>query len=274
MSIDACASMVAQGDPDRFAAAMCAPMPVRADLMVLYAFNIEVSRAPWMTQEEMIAEMRLQWWKDAVAEVFEDKTVRKHEVVTPLAAMIKRAPASFPRSLFDEIIEARRFDIYREGHKDRGAFDHYVKATSGNVMELAGRALGASNLEPLQSFGWSTGLAKLMGALPDLYAHGRDPIPAGQIDRNALIEGRVSEDLSKVIKSLAEDGLEKVKTLSGVAQPKAIRPAYLVGWDTKRVLNKVRQQPHSVLTDDFTVSNARRALKLFYYSTAPVRFTG
>jgi len=236
MSTDACANMVAQADPDRFAAAMCAQLPERGDLMVLYAFNIEVARAPWVTQEEMIAEMRLQWWKDAVSEIFEGKEPRKHEVVTPLADVVARL--ELPRTLFDDLIEARRFDIYREGHGSRTAFDGYIQATSGNVMELAGRALGATELEPFQDFGWASGLANLIGALGELYAHGRDPIPAGSGDKNALIEGRMDEDFKAVLKGLIEDGLEKITHLEKAELPKHLRPALLTGWDSKRVLTR------------------------------------
>ena len=57
MSIDACAEMVRAGDPDRYLSAMTAPVASRARLLVLYAFNLEVARAPWVTKEEMIAEM-------------------------------------------------------------------------------------------------------------------------------------------------------------------------------------------------------------------------
>ncbi|TNF18762.1 MAG: phytoene synthase, partial [Rhodobacteraceae bacterium] len=59
----ACAAIVEKGDPDRFASAMAAPVAARARLFPLYAFNLEVARAPWVTQEPMIAEMRLQWWR-------------------------------------------------------------------------------------------------------------------------------------------------------------------------------------------------------------------
>jgi len=274
MSVDACARMVAQADEDRFVSAMCSPMPQRGDLMVLYAFNIEVSRAPWMTQEEMIAEMRLQWWKDAISEIFEGKSVRKHEVVTPLAELIGRDPTQFPRALFDDLIEARRFDIYREGHANRDAFDRYIKATSGNVMELAGRALGATDLAPFQSFGWATGLANLLVALPELYAHGRDPIPAGQIDRNALIEGKISPEIAGVIGELAGAGLEKVTAFSRMNNTREAKPALLAGWDTKRILKMIREQPDQTLTTDFTSSNSRRALKLFYYSSVFTKFRG
>ena len=66
MTVAACAELVQRGDPDRFLAVMAAPVGVRAQLLPLYAFNLEVARAPWVTQEPLIAEMRLQWWRDVV----------------------------------------------------------------------------------------------------------------------------------------------------------------------------------------------------------------
>ncbi len=84
MSIAACAALVERGDPDRFMAVMAAPVPARARLFPLYAFNLEVARAPWVTQEPMIAEMRLQWWRDTVEALACGGPVRAHEVVAPL----------------------------------------------------------------------------------------------------------------------------------------------------------------------------------------------
>ncbi|MCA3454148.1 MAG: squalene/phytoene synthase family protein, partial [Rhodobacter sp.] len=89
MTVAACAALVQRGDPDRFMAVMAAPVAARAPLLVLYAFNLEVARAPWVTQEAMIAEMRLQWWRDTVAAMAGPGPVRAHEVATPLAEVVR-----------------------------------------------------------------------------------------------------------------------------------------------------------------------------------------
>ena len=95
MSFDAdliaCAQLVEKGDPDRFTATMAAPVEARKVLFPIYAFNVEVAGAPWFTEEAMIAEMRLQWWRDAVEEIGEGKPPRAHEVVGPLAEVMGRA---------------------------------------------------------------------------------------------------------------------------------------------------------------------------------------
>lgn len=71
MSAEACAALVERGDPDRWRSAMTAPAPRRAGLMALYAFNLEVARAPWVASEPLMVEIRLQWWLDALAEIFD-----------------------------------------------------------------------------------------------------------------------------------------------------------------------------------------------------------
>ena len=80
MSLQACAEIVKRGDPDRFLAAMAAPPDARRILFPLYAFNVEVARAPWVTAEPMIAEMRLQWWRDSVEGIYAGEP-RRHAVI-------------------------------------------------------------------------------------------------------------------------------------------------------------------------------------------------
>ena len=94
MSTQACARIVKQGDPDRFVATMAAPAPMRPALFAIFAFNVEVTRAPWLTSEPMIAEMRLQWWRDALAEIGAGSRVRHHEVAVALAQVLDREGAA------------------------------------------------------------------------------------------------------------------------------------------------------------------------------------
>ena len=46
MSLQACANLVSRADPERFAAAMSAPLEARKVLLPIYAATAEVARAP------------------------------------------------------------------------------------------------------------------------------------------------------------------------------------------------------------------------------------
>jgi phytoene synthase len=232
MSVEACASLVERGDPDRFAAVMAAPGPLRGRLMVLYAFNLEVARAPWVTQEPMIAEMRLQWWRDVVAEAGEGKPARAHEVVGPLAQLI--AEAGLPVAVLDALIEARRWDVYREPFEDQAALAAYLEDTGGGLMWLAGRALGAEAAAEadLRAVGWAAGLAAFLRAVPELEARGRVP----------LVDGR-----AEAVAALAEAGLARLAgARAGLRRMGRAQVATIAAWQAAAILRQAGQQPERV----------------------------
>ena len=82
------AETLRQHDPDRFLAVMSVPAKYRAALFVVYAFNLEIARIPYLTFEPLIAEMRLQFWRDVVEEAFDGK-LRAHETAEPFGRLLQ-----------------------------------------------------------------------------------------------------------------------------------------------------------------------------------------
>ncbi len=222
MSVAACADLVQRGDPDRFRAVMAAPGEARAQLFPLYAFNLEIARAPWVTQEPLIAEMRLQWWRDVV-ESSASGTARAHEVAGPLHDLIR--DFGLPVAVLDRLIAARRWDIHRDPHADAAALDSYLDDTGAGLMWLAARALGAPDGAEgaVRAYGWSAAAAGYLRAVPELRARGRQPLP----------EGMEAADLARI-------GLERL-TMARKARktvPKDVSPALLAGWQAEGVLRQ------------------------------------
>ena len=174
MSLQACADLVARGDPRRFRAAMAAPLPARAVLLPLYAFNIEVSRAPWVTEEPMIAEMRLQWWRDALEELGKGQA-RRHDVVDALHFLNAEQCARL-----DRLVAARRWDIYRDAFEDSEHFHTYLQDTTGALIDTGISALGGKPSELTAAIGAAAGLARFFQAIPNLQARGRLPLVDGR----------------------------------------------------------------------------------------------
>lgn len=195
MSFDAdlvaCAALVERADPWRFRAAMAAPVAARRILFPLYAFNIEVARAPWVTQEPMIAEMRLQWWRDVCEEIGQGGPVRRHEVATPLAAVLAPQGAA----LLDELVAARRWDIYKEPFEDAGHFARYIDQTAGTLTWLAAQALGQAEECVVRDAAHAAGIAAWLRAIPELVERGRIP----------LMDGR-----PEGVKALAQDAMRRL----------------------------------------------------------------
>lgn len=234
--LTACAQLVQRGDPDRFRAVMAAPVPVRLKLFPIYAFNVEVARAPWLTQESMIAEMRLQWWRDVLEEIATKAPVRRHEVTTPLAQVISPEMA---RRL-DALVAARRWDIYRDPFEDQAAFSAHLEATSGLLLLAAARSVGAVEEGPILKAGFALGLVNWLRAVPALERAGRVP----------LVDGRADG-----VRALAEEGLESLSEARKAGVPKYVAPVMLVLWQVDRLLTKVRRDPGLVANDQLELSS-------------------
>lgn len=247
MTIHACAALVQRGDPDRFAAVMAAPVADRANLFVLYAFNLEIARAPWVTREPVIAEMRLQWWRDVVAE---DRP-RAHEVAGPLHALIEGQ--RLPVAVLDALVAARRWDVYSEPFEDAQAFEDYLQATAGGLMWLATCAVGAGDEPAARDLGWATGLASFLRAVPELQARGRV----------TLVDSR-----PEAVADLARAGLQR---LARARNGKLPRAAALAGWQTGALLRQVVADPRRVADGTLALSEFDRR-RLLIWQTLTGRF--
>jgi phytoene/squalene synthetase len=189
--LNACAALVERADPLRFRAAMAAPVGARRVLFPLYAFNVEVARAPWVTQEAMIAEMRLQWWRDVCEEIGQGGTVRRHEVATPLAKAISAEDAE----LLDELVAARRWDIYKDAFEDAEHFARHIDQTAGHLTWVAARRLGDAEETVIRGAAYAAGVAAWLRAIPELEARNRVP----------LLDGTPSG-----VAALAQDALDRL----------------------------------------------------------------
>lgn len=241
----ACGDLVRRADPARFQAAMAAPVAARMVLFPVYAFNVEVARAPWVTSEPMIAEMRLQWWVDALEEIRAGGLVLRHEVVTPLAHVLDADGAG----LLIDLIEARRWDVERDPFEDEADFMRYIEATSGNLIRAAARALGPADEAVLIDAGFALGLANWFRAIPALEAAGRKPLPDGRPD---AVRALAREGLSRLAKARAGRG--------GVSR--AAAPALLPLWEAGPVLRAAMRHPASVAEGTLDPAPARSRLGL------------
>lgn len=76
---------VRSADRDRFLAALFAPETARRGLMALLAFDHELARARTVTREALLAEIRLEWWREAATEAAGPEKPRAQPVVEALS---------------------------------------------------------------------------------------------------------------------------------------------------------------------------------------------
>ena len=254
MSVAACAEIVQRGDPDRFAATMAAPVAAREVLFPLYAFNLEVARAPWVSPEPMIGEMRLQWWRDVLEEIGRGAPPRAHEVVAPFAQVA--ATGRLPLDVLDRLVAAHRVHTDTEGFADPAEFEAFLDATGAGLMWAAAAALGAApTLEPrVRARGWAAGLAAYFRAIPELEARGRHPLPDGR---------------PEAVAALAREGLRRWAAGRGRV-PAEVRPALWPAWRTQATLRRALAAPGRVAGGALEESEFRRRASLIWTTLNPL----
>src|SRR5262249_12882933 len=129
-------SLVRREDYDRFLTAALAPGGKRDGLLALYAFNAEVAKVRESVSESLIGQMKLQWWRDVVVAVVENKPAPKgNPVVEALAAVIKNHHLS--RGYFETLLETRTQDLTDETPPDLDSLEAYADGTSASLTLLA-----------------------------------------------------------------------------------------------------------------------------------------
>lgn len=238
------ARLVRQLDPDLFHAALFAPEPARERLMVLYAFDIELSKAAAKASEPLIARMRLQWWRDLLAGIAAGEPPRRHEVAEPLHALL--TAHAVPQQDLAALIDAREDELH--GPMDDHRYGEWLDRRFGALTRLAvyllvgssaaarraasgvGQAMGvAFTLRTAASMATERNLYLLPGLKPE--------------DRAELARGRTTEHARATAHRIADQALALLTAARAErrAVPKAAGPALLPVWRAEWVLKRARR---------------------------------
>ncbi len=202
-----CAEQVRRLDHDRYLTTLFAPAEARARLIALYAFNTEVARVGEVVSEPIIGQMRLQWWREAIAEAAAGRP-RKHPVVAGLVDVL--AAGAAPDD-FEPLLVARERDLDAAPPADLAALEAYADGTSASLMRIAARQLGADDTATdaaARHVGIAWALVGSLRAVPFLAQRRRSLLPADLVaaaglDLDALHEGRPGPALAAVASQVA-----------------------------------------------------------------------
>jgi phytoene synthase len=195
------------GDPDRALAALFAPRVLRADLLALTAFNVELARIAEQVSEPELGGIRLQWWRDAPARAVQGEATG-HPVADALGEAQRRHALAPER--IEGLIDARAFDVATRIMPDWSALETYLHDTAGALFALAAACAGVPRavIEPAAAqAGFAYGLTGLMRALPVHATGGRLYLPADRLRRHgtspeAVLAGTTEPGLLRLLEEL------------------------------------------------------------------------
>ncbi|HVY18904.1 MAG TPA: phytoene/squalene synthase family protein [Bauldia sp.] len=199
------AETVRAQDNDRYVADLFAPEPLRQHLFALHAFSAEIARVREVVSDPMLGEIRLQWWRDAVA----TGAGGGHPIATALNATIVKC--RLPKDAFRRLIDARLFDLYDDPMPSLNDLEGYAGETSSALFQLAAIVLAGGHdpgtADASGHAGVAYALTGLMRSLPVHARRGQLYLPVSMIatrglDTRALFAGRSSPELITLLADL------------------------------------------------------------------------
>ncbi len=253
---------------DLYLAALLAPAAAQGDLVVLAAYLGEVRRIPFVAHEPAIGEIRLQWWRDALASA----TAGGHPLAEALMDLKRRR--SLPGDLLAAPLEGASRTFYEDGIPDKHALALYAGETEEAPIRLALTVLGAAGeaaAERLaQPAARALALTRLALTLPQHLAFGRLPLPAEESgplrDPRTLGPAEAREATRALLERLAEDATDALAEFRrGEADlGRGALPAFLTLALVAPYLKAVVAPQRDVLSDVADISPLSRVTRLWF----------
>ncbi len=175
-ALSTCGQIVRDHDPDRFLLSLFAPPERREALWALFAYNHELAKTREVVSDSTLGLIRLQWWREAVGCIYDNKPLPENAIVEALALAIKAH--DLPRELFDTLAYAREFDLENVSPGNLEGLLNYADFTSTPLMKLAVQVTGDDpDMEPVYPVAVNYALAGILRAVPAHAGQGRCYLP-------------------------------------------------------------------------------------------------
>ncbi|MEZ2332983.1 phytoene/squalene synthase family protein [Mesorhizobium sp. RCC_202] len=239
---------VRAADHDRYLSALYAPADKRDALVSLYAFNAEVAGVRDRIHEPLPGEVRLQWWRDVIAAEGDADT--GNPIADALRATI--AGNGLPKAAFDNMLEARIFDLYDDPIPSRTDLEGYCGETAAALIQLAAMVLDPVSAPRFADLAGRAGCAQaITGLLLLLPLHRRrgqcfvpaDILAAAGTSPEAFVKGEDEAAAKRAVAAMIALAREHLNAFEQAAPtlPVPLRPAFLPLALTRAYLDKMEK---------------------------------
>jgi len=253
---------------DRYLAATLSPTEVQADVFAIAAYLGELARIPVFVSEPMIGEIRLQWWRDALANAGPG-VATGHPIADAIAAAMQRHGLSKP--LLIGMAEAQSLCLYDEPPRDDMELRQHLIKTHGAAFQLVAQVVAGQPVTDwtdwLNRAGYAYGLARTAVEFGAVLGQGRTLAPRTLLDRHgAQIEGlsaRQSQSAGVgILAQLCSTAEAELAGLRKQAPPRAVRYACLPLAMVRPYCTRVRSSGAAAVERSVQVAPITPVLKL------------
>lgn len=235
--------IVRQQEPALFLLSLFAPAGARPSLWALYAFYHEIAKTRDVVSETATGLIRLQWWREAVAEIYSGHPPRRNEILPDLAVAIQKYRLA--QDDFDTIIYTHEFDLEGRNPATLDGLGLYAEGTHGALFRLSLKIAGENDTaEAIKAVALRWGIIQAIRHVPHHVAQGWSLLPADILARHGVSVQKIYDFNDK--QSLPDVVQEVLTTLPEKrnAQSNLLRRAYRLTEIYRRQIEKAGYDPY------------------------------
>lgn len=186
------ATELKNSDPDRYLLSLFAPAEARAPLWALFLLKHEIARTRSMVSNTQLGLIRLQWWRDEIAKIYQGGSGGEIPILSTLAPVIRER--GLPQELFDTLIFAHEFDLEDVPPENFDGLKNYADFTTTPLNKLALKIIGETASEDeIQAISMNLGLLEVLRAVPLRLSERRFYLPRLWLSEKNLTPARVMD---------------------------------------------------------------------------------
>lgn len=194
-------------DPDRFLLSLFMPRRHRAAIQALFLLRHEISRTRDMVTDTNLGLIRLQWWRDEIARIYDGRGCGEIPVLSTLAPVIQ--VRDIPQDWFNTLIYAHEFDLEDVAPETIDGLWKYVDFTATPVTQIAMKILGeAADPVQIQKISQNSAILEIIRSVPLMLSHHRcflprDMLAAKNLSPQKIMDFNHKDKILEIVKTIA-----------------------------------------------------------------------
>ncbi|KIM28347.1 hypothetical protein M408DRAFT_16309 [Serendipita vermifera MAFF 305830] len=248
-----CRDLVKKYDYDAFLTSSAYPANLRARYFALRAFYAELAMIPDSTTQAVIAQMRLQFWRDAIKSLYEGNPPKQ-----PIALAMQSAASSVPAYHLRRIVDARVSEVTSPGFPTVESLNSHAESTSSTLLYALLSLVSPSSTSTVyphvaSHLGLAHTIATHLRSLPYHASRRQLLLPAeltakhGVVQEDVFRHGGDAHGIEDVVYEVASMAHDHIRTARGMLEPEGgkapteIWPVFASAIPTISYLNRLEQ---------------------------------
>lgn len=190
-------------DSDRFFLTLFAKKDQREAIAAIYVLYHEVAKTPEVVNEKAMGQIRLQWWRDEIEKLFQDK---ERETGHPCL----RSLCNVPRNDLLNIIDAHEKTLDTPSFQTIQSLEDYLLSLQEPVFNCVTK-IGEQQHE-IKSLALGWGMLQMIRSIPFTIPQGYHMFPVELLNQHGVTGGYLTPE-TKELKNIVRDLCERTESI-------------------------------------------------------------